>query len=547
MNTLYYGDNLDVLRRFIKDESVDLCYIDPPFNSKRNYNQIYNNIGTEDRAQAQAFMDTWTWDDHAIECRDEIISNKNNVQTAQSIALITSFEKVLGKGSLYAYLVALTARIAEIHRTLKPTGSFYLHCDDVADSYLRLICDAIFVPRGGNFQNEIVWKRTAAHNDASRFGRNADRIHFYTKSSTYTWNKIYTPYSAEYIDAEWRELPSGRFYKAENMLDPRNTMAEYDFMGTSARWRTNFEGMMAHWDAPQTEVPNSHGRIKLGKNGKPIKRCRIIFLDDMPGVPLQTIWTDIPYIAGKSAEKLGYPTQKPEALLNRIISASSNEGDTVMDAFCGCGTTLAVAERLKRKWIGIDITYQSVALILKRLKDAGGQAAIDNVELHGVPRDMEAVDALIHKKDGRVRKEFEKWAVLTYSDNRAIINEKKGADKGIDGVAYTRKSKDDILPVIISVKSGPIGRKEMGELRGTIEREGAACGIMITRHEPTKPMLLEAKEAGQFKPEYHTPFDRLQIVTVQQILDGARMSLPLMEEVTKRAQKAKGGDQPSLL
>jgi hypothetical protein len=215
----------------------------------------------------------------------------------------------------------------------------------------------------------------------------------------------------------------------------------------------------------------------------------------------------------------------------------------VLDAFCGCGTTVAVANRLRRRWIGMDITYQSVALILKRLKDSAGQTAVEMVELHGVPKDMESVDALIHKKDDRVRKEFEKWAILTYSDNRAVINEKKGADKGIDGVAYTRKSATEVLPVIISVKSGGIGRKEMGELRGTIEREGAAAGIMITRNEPTKPMIAEAKAAGQFKPENFPVFDRLQIVTVQQILDGAKMNLPLMEEVTKRAQKAKTGAQ----
>lgn len=261
---------------------------------------------------------------------------------------------------------------------------------------------------------------------------------------------------------------------------------------------------------------------------------------------MDNIWIDIDSINSQATERLGYPTQKPEALLERIISASSNETDVVLDAFCGCGTTVAVANRLKRRWIGMDITYQSVALILKRLKDSEGQAAVDAVELHGIPQDMESVDALIHKKDDRVRKEFEKWAILTYSDNRAVINEKKGADKGIDGVAYTRKSKDEILPVILSVKSGNIGRKEMGELRGTIERDGAACGIMITRNAPTKPMIQEAKEAGQFKPEHYNAFDRLQIVTVQEILDGARMNLPLMEEVTKRAQKAKADSQIGL-
>ena len=260
-----------------------------------------------------------------------------------------------------------------------------------------------------------------------------------------------------------------------------------------------------------------------------------------------SFWDDIKPMSPTSKERLGYPTQKPEALLERIITASSNPGDVVLDAFCGCGTTAAVSDRLKRQWIGIDITYQSIALILKRLKDHGGQAAIDNVELHGVPKDMESVDALIHKKDDRVRKEFEKWAILTYSDNRAIINEKKGADKGIDGVAYTRKSKEEVSPVMISVKSGNITSAVIRDLRGVIEREGAACGILITRNPPSKPMIQEAKEAGTFKPEMFQPFDRLQIVTIQQILDGERISLPLMEEVTKKALKTKKDDQPSLL
>lgn len=219
----------------------------------------------------------------------------------------------------------------------------------------------------------------------------------------------------------------------------------------------------------------------------------------------------------------------------------------MLDAFCGCGTTVAVANRLRRRWIGMDITYQSIALILKRLKDSEGQAAVDLVELHGVPRDMESVDALVHKKDDRVRKEFEKWAILTYSDNRAVINEKKGADKGIDGVAYTRKSAAEVLPVLLSVKSGKnVGVSEVRDLFGTVKSEGAACGIYITRHEPTKPMIEFAKQQGQFKPENFAAFDRLQIVTVQEILDGAKMNLPLMEEVTKRAQKAKQDNQTNL-
>ena len=528
MNTLYYGDNLDILRKFIRDETVDLCYIDPPFNSKRNYNQIYNNIGTEDRAQAQAFTDTWTWDDHANQCYEDILTNKNGVQTAQSIALINGLEKVLGKGSLYAYLVAMTVRIAEISRVLKPSGAFYLHCDPTASHYLKLVCDAIMIPKGGDYKNEITWKRTSGRKSGKQFGRIHDIIFYYVRSDL-------TEFDPPQIENEVRGH--------DVIVEDGKAFRLSDLSGGGAGPPRVFNGKTIvppngrHWmyDQPQIDELLAEGKIVFNRKGAPrLKK----FVEDLGSMSVGDLWSDIEAINSAAEERLGYPTQKPEALLERIIQASSNEGDTVLDAFCGCGTTVAVADRLKRKWIGMDITYQSVALILKRLKDHGGQAAIDKVELHGVPKDMDSVDALIHKKDDRVRKEFEKWAILTYSDNRAVINEKKGADKGIDGIAYTRKSKTDVLPVIISVKSGNIGRKEVAQLHGDVEREGAACGILITRNEPTKPMVQEAKEAGTFKPEMFQPFDKLQIVTVQQILDGERMNLPLMEEVTKRAKRS---------
>ncbi len=544
MNKLFYGDNLDVLRKFIRDETVDLCYIDPPFNSKRNYNQIYNNIGQEDRAQAQAFTDTWEWNDHANECFDEILSNKNQVQSAQSIALINGLEKVLGKGALFAYLVSMTVRIAEIHRALKPTGSFYLHCDPTASHYLKLLCDALFVPQGGDYKNELTWRRYGTHNDVGQgskhYGRIHDIIFYYTKSSTVIWNQIFTPLDPKYIETTYSSIDeeTGKRYTTTPMTGPGGAEKGnpvFEWNGHTRAWRYSRETM---------ERLDKEGRLRYSKTGYVRQK---LFLEDSKGVPVQDIWSDIPSLVGSNTERLGYPTQKPEALLERIISASSNEGDVVLDAFCGCGTTVAVANRLRRRWIGMDITYQSIALILKRLKDSEGQAAVDNVVLHGVPQDIESVDALIHKKDDRVRKEFEKWAVLTYSNNRAVINEKKGADGGIDGIAYTRKSTTEVLPVIISVKSGKIGRKEMGELRGTIERENAAAGVMIMRHEPTKPMIIEAKSAGQFKPEHFPAFDRLQIVTVEEILSGARMNLPLVEAVTKQAQKARVDTQPNFL
>ncbi len=547
MNKLFYGDNLDVLRKFIRDETVDLCYIDPPFNSKRNYNQIYNNIGQEDRAQAQAFTDTWEWNDHANECFDEILSNKNQVQSAQSIALINGLEKVLGKGALFAYLVSMTVRIAEIHRALKPTGSFYLHCDPTASHYLKLACDALFVTRGGDFRNEIVWKRSTGHNLATkRFDSITDTILFYTKSNNYIYNRVYTPVTKEELNQIFpeTELETGRRFNHQKLEKSANAYSIGEKRVIQGREIITNVGWIWTQKTFDERLAKNPRLIYWTGNNRPRYK---LYADEYEGKLLPNLWADIPALSSNSGESLGYPTQKSEALLERIISASSNEGDVVLDVFCGCGTTVAVANRLRRRWIGMDITYQSIALILKRLKDSEGQAAVDNVVLHGVPQDIESVDALIHKKDDRVRKEFEKWAVLTYSNNRAVINEKKGADGGIDGIAYTRKSTTEVLPVIISVKSGKIGRKEMGELRGTIERENAAAGIMIMRHEPTKPMIIEAKSAGQFKPEHFPAFDRLQIVTVEEILSGARMNLPLVEAVTKQAQKARVDTQPNFL
>jgi DNA modification methylase len=561
MNKLFYGDNIDVLRRFVRDESVDLCYIDPPFNSKRNYNQIYNNIGREDAAQAQAFVDTWTWDNHANECLSDILDNKNGVQTAQSISLIQGLESVLGRGSLLAYLVNMTVRIAEIHRTLKTTGSFYLHCDDSADSYLRLICDAIFVPQGGDFKNEIIWKRTTAHSDANRFGRNADRIHFYTKSDNYTFNQLYSAYDKTYLEKTYKEKDEKGHFMSDNLTGAGITKG-----GSDVEWngyKPSTRGR--HWAIPVQPVVDLVGKEKaslmtseeklnllyrnglifLTKNGTPrFKR----YLDLTKGVALQEIWTDINSISAHAQERLGYPTQKPEALLERIIKVSSNEGDTVLDAFCGCGTTVAAAQKLKRRWTGIDITYQSISLIMKRLRKIEGAAEL--VELHGIPRDLQSVKALINKKDDRVRKEFEKWAVLTFSDNLAVINEKRGADKGVDGVAYTITGRDNkgslkSMPVIFSVKSGHVNSSVIRDLHGTVEREKAAAGILITLEEPSKPMIQEAKQAGQFKGDFAS-FDRLQIVTVKEILDNKKMNLPMSADLLKQGRSDSGSKQLAL-
>ena len=538
-NQLFYGDNLEVLRRHIDSKSVDLCYIDPPFNSKRNYNQIYNNIGKEDQAQAQAFIDTWTWDDYANKGLEEIQTNYQGHFTAQSIDLISGLVKVLGKGSLLAYLVSMTLRIAEIYRVLKPTGSFYLHCDPSASHYLKIIIDAIFCAQGGDFLSEISWKRTTAHNDAKQgrkqYGNIRDVILFYSKSTKWIWNWQYSEYDQYYIEKTYRfvEEKTGRRYCLDNLTAAKaGGDVSYEFHGTYP-----YKGRYWAYSRDKMEEFKQKGRLYFPKNGGAPRYIR--YLDEMPGVPLQNSWEDIQPLTAGAKERLGYPTQKPESLLERIIKSSSNEGDVILDAYCGCGTSVAVSQRLNRQWIGIDITYQSISLILKRLEDAFGKGVLENVVLNGIPKDMQSAEALAHKKDDRTRKEFEKWAVLTYSNNRAVINQKKGADKGIDGIAYFRSEKDEPEKIILQVKSGKASSRDIRDLQGTMTRENAVLGIFITLQKPTKDMSKEAKEAGIYRSKYMSDsVDKIRIVTIQEIIeDQKRLDILLALEVLKSAEK----------
>ena len=539
VNQLFYGDNLEVLRKHIKDETIDLCYIDPPFNSKRNYNQIYNNVGKEDKAQAQAFIDTWTWDDQANQGLAEIQENYLGHFTSQSIDLISGFTKVLGKGSLLAYLVSMTLRVAEIHRVLKPTGSFYLHCDPTASHYLKIIIDAIFCSQGGDFKNEITWKRTSGHSDSGKYGSVHDVIFYYTKSLKITWNQVYQKYEQNYIDKYYRyQDDDGRKWMSDNLSAAGLAGGGYQY---------EWNGVTKLWRCPKTtmEKLDAAGKIYYTKNRiARIKR----YLDESKGLPVQDAWNDIEALRSWHKELLGYPTQKPESLLERIIQASSNEGDIILDAYCGCGTTVAVSQKLNRQWIGIDITYQSISLILKRLEDTFGKAVLETINISGIPKDMKSAEALALKKDDRTRKEFEKWAVLTYSNNRATINQKKGADKGIDGIAYFTGDKDEPEKIILQVKSGNVKSGDIRDLQGTITLEKAELGIFITLKPPTKEMIKTAKEAGIYKSRYMSqPVDRIMIVTIQEIIEAQkRLDIRLSLEVLKSAEKQREVKQTQL-
>ena len=480
---IYYGDNLEILRKYIGDNTVNLCYIDPPFNSKRTYNQIYNNLGEEDTAQVEAFVDTWIWDEIANQGYSQILANQEGRFSAQTVDLIKGLQAVLGKGSILAYIVSIALRAVEIRRVLAPEGSFYLHCDPTASHYLKVLLDTIFVPDGGDFQNEIIWTYATGGASKRRYARKHDVILFYTKSSSFTFN-------------------------SNSIREPRTEKA-----------------------------------LKRAKNPKGAR----IGADNTDKLPTDVF--QIQALNPMAKERMGYPTQKPEALLERIILASSNEGDVVLDAYCGCGTTVAVAERLNRNWVGIDITYQSISLILRRLEGQYGSEVSNNVVLNGIPKDMESAKALALKKDDRVRKEFEKWAILTYSSNRARINDKKGGDKGIDGTAYFMISPTDNAKAVFQVKSGNVGRGDISKLNNDRQREGAELAIFITLSPATQGMKDEAGAAGLYEhPLMGRSYPRIVIVTIEEIiLQGARLDLPMSQEVVKQAEAVSVADQPSFL
>lgn len=538
-NRLYYGDNLEILRKYIKDETIDLCYIDPPFNSKRNYNQIYNNIGSEDKAQAQAFTDTWTWDEYSIKGYDEIVDNSNNIVTKQCVELIIGLRKVLGDSSLMSYVISMTLRISEIHRVLKPTGCFYLHCDPTANHYLKLVLDSVFCSQGGDYLSEITWKRNFTKKGSQfkmrRYANNSDIILFYSKSNDYYFEtqkvKLEDTKQIEKLYSNFDE--KGRRFKSEPVELP--AMMARDNLKYQYKGYTPPNGWMM--SVEKLEELDKNGKLYFTKNGKPRRKN---FMEDYSGSEVDNVWVDILPMGQKQAESMGYPTQKPEELLERIIKSSSKEGDSILDAYCGCGTSIAVAQKLGRNWIGIDITYQSISVILKRFKEHFGQEVIEKIELNGVPKDMEAAVALAHKVDDRVRKEFEKWAVLTYSDNKAIINEKKGADGGIDGIAYMLVGDGGHKQVLFSVKSGHVGVGKLNEFCHVVNRENAAMGIFITLEEPTKPMIKEAKNMGTYiNPLTQQEYPKIEIVTIEEILKGKILNLPQAVAVLKEAKKKK--------
>lgn len=541
VNRLYYGDNLDILRdrdRF-PDGCVDLVYLDPPFNSNRSYNVLFAaDHPAEAQAQIEAFDDTWTWTPETDALYAELIGGAAPARVADAVQAMHS---LLGENPVLAYLVMMAARLVELHRVLAPAGSLYLHCDPTASHYLKVLMDAVFSPH--NFRTEIVWKRTFAHSDTkqgrAQHGHIHDVILFYTKGETWTWNPIYTPYDPEYID-EWYkhvEVGTGRRYQLDNLT------AAKPGGDTSYEWKGSLPYRGRYWaySREKMEEFDRQGRLVYGKRGGVPRYKR--YLDEMPGVPLQDLWTDIRF--APKGERLGFKTQKPLKLLNRIIESSSNPGDLVLDPFCGCGTAVIAAQELGRRWVGIDVAYIAIDLIQRRLQAVYGSEADFNVD--GSPRDLAGAEALFALSDF----EFERWAVsLVWGQPK----EHPGGDKGIDGVVRFRlPEKNQIGRALVSVKGGGnLQPAFVRDLRGTVEREKAEMGVLVTLAEPTRGMVDEANHAGNYLwpvtgQTTGTLFPRIQLLTIRELLAGekAKMPPPLMPYV-QAARHVPPVDQPTL-
>jgi site-specific DNA-methyltransferase (adenine-specific) len=542
-NVLYYGDNLDVMRRHISDDSIDLIYLDPPFNSNADYNVLFaEHSGDRAAAQIKAFEDTWEWNQESARMYVEVVEAGG----ATSLTL-QALRQILGQSNMMAYLVMMAPRLIEMHRVLKDTGSLYLHCDVTANHYLKIVLDSVFGKE--NFRNEITWKRrpgmSSAVHKSVRFGVITDILLYYAKTDSARFVPQYNKTSDEYIkyvaESFKHRDPDGRIFQATSLTNPAyRPNLIYDYKGYKSPpngWMITKEKM---------ELWDRQGRIYF-PSSKDGRLRRKSYVDELKGMPIQNLWTDIEPIGAHAQERLGYPTQKPEALLDRIIEASSKPGDLVLDPFCGCGTTVAAAERLGRNWIGIDITHLAIGLIKHRLRDQFGTAISSQYKVVGEPVSLPDAETLAAEDPYQ----FQFWALGLVGARPAPLQQKKGADKGIDGNIYFHDDpRGKTKRIIISVKAGAnITPAMVRDLAGTITREKAEIGVLITFAKPTKPMRNEAASADFYSSPMGGLHPRIQILTIEELLDGKVIDYPSgsqsINKTFKKAPKAQAPD-PSL-
>lgn len=539
-NKLYYGDNLDILRDhdYFPNAFVDLIYLDPPFNSSRNYNVLFKDeSGKNAESQIMAFEDTWHWGETAVQTIEELtVGGRASEQVGKTI---DALKGIVGTNQVMAYLVMMTARLVELHRVLKPTGSLYLHCDPTASHYLKVILDSIFGVE--NFRNEIIWERTTAKSHATRrLPSNHDTILCYQKSDQATWNSdaAFIPYDHDNLDQKTsgkytHRDKDGRLYRLDNLINPNPDRPNltYEFLGVTKVWR---------WTKDRMQKAYDDGLVIQTKAGTVPQLKR--YLDEQRGRPVGDVWTDIEPLNSQAKERLEYPTQKPLSLLERIILTSSNPGDIVLDPFCGCGTAIAAAQKLGRHWLGIDITHLAIALQKFRLKNMFGLEDRKDYDVIGEPEDVASARQLAIDN----RYEFQFWAVSRIraqplGGQEGSKKGKKGSDKGIDGViTFLDDTSGKLKRAIVQVKSGKVSSALIRDLRGTIEREQAAMGIFLTLEPPTRDMITEAVNAGFYKPSsgiLTENYPRLQIITIEELLHGKTVKMPPIYGMFKQSDK----------
>jgi DNA modification methylase len=485
-NTLYYGDNLDVLRQHIASESVDLVYLDPPFNSNATYNVLFKtHAGDESRAQIEAFDDTWHWGSQAEDEYRELTQGPAPVEVAR---FIEAMRTVLGTSDMLAYLAMMAPRLLELRRVMKSTASIYLHCDPTASHYLKLLMDAVF---GGQcFRNEIVWHYQTFHGQVKRYWpKKHDTLLFYTKGPA--WN------FAQLFDTDVEDTIDGTRWKA--YLTPESTIIGSNMPMQDTRFTRYY-------------------RRFVRQNGREPEEDDVVY--DVKGQAVDTVW-DLKAVDPKDKERLGYPTQKPIALLERIIRASCPDDGVILDPFCGCGTAVDAAQQLGRSWVGIDITYIAVDLIIKRLRHRYGDEITGTFTTNGIPTDIEGAAALFTRNPF----DFERWAVSFVNGEP---NEKQVGDRGVDGRIRFHRGGSVTGLAAVSVKGGhQLNPAMVHQLVGALQQERADMGVLVTMSKPTAGMVTTAHAAGTYE---HAPtgnrYPRVQIITVPELFDGKRPNMP---------------------